>query len=280
MSPAKVPRHIHHAGHGPSKIKEHCREAAAVRLGLLVPMGPMGDGSLSLWVPKTMERWDDDAVSNHIYMGQRKPSQIGMKLWKETTNQLISVKHAKKRPAMQTCTGNTEQCVNMRIMVRLTSKYSFCLNTSPLGPCHWMLCSANKIAQWAATIKAIQSMEEFASAARPANPRNRKSTTLAQQNSLTMPYITTGLTTGKVWPSQSSHSSADHVVFFQWTHRRIGRGPPHSAEPPTMDERMSGRSQWITSRPALGPCLYVWTYIHVQYVCIYIYYILCHTIYL
>ena len=201
-----------------------------------------------------------------------------MKLWKETTNQLISVKHAKKRPAMQTCTGNTEQCVNMRIMVRLTSNYSFCLNTSPLGPCHWMLCSANKIAQWAATIKAIQSMEEFASAARPANPRNRKSTTLAQQNSLTMPYITTGLTTGKVWPSQSSHSSADHVVFFQWTHRRIGRGPPQSAEPPTMDERMSGRSQWITSRPALGPCLYVWTYIHVQYVCIYILHIMSYNI--
>ena len=185
----------------------------------------------------------------------------------------------RKDQLWQTCTGNTEQCVNMRIMVRLTSKYSFCLNTSPLGPCHWMLCSANKIAQWAATIKAIQSMEEFASAARPANPRNRKSTTLAQQNSLTMPYITTGLTTGKVWPSQSSHSSADHVVFFQWTHRRIGRGPPHSAEPPTMDERMSGRSQWITSRPALGPCLYVWTYIHVQYVCIYITYYVIQYIY-
>ena len=171
------------------------------------------------WVFGYPKLWKDGMMmlfltfSNHNLHGSeeiRKPSQIGMKLWKETTNQLISVKHAKKRPAMQTCTGNTEQCVNMRIMVRLTSKYSFCLNTSPLGPCHWMLCSANKIAQWAATIKAIQSMEEFASAARPANPRNRKSTTLAQQNSLTMPYITTGLTTGKVWPSQSSHSSADH----------------------------------------------------------------------
>ena len=41
-------------------------------------------------------------------------------------------------------------------------------------------------------------MEEFASAARPANPETANRLTFAQQNSLTKPYITTGLTTGKV----------------------------------------------------------------------------------